>query len=61
MRDTHLPVDEGCFEGVLIHLHGFVGRQGFSGQRKPAGKEVQDLAVGSQSCVYSKVEVRRYE
>lgn len=54
-------MDEGCFEGVLIHLHGFVGRQGFSGQRKPAGKEVQDLAVGSQSCVYSKVEVRRYE
>lgn len=54
-------MDEGCFEGVLIHLRGFVGRQGFSDQRKPAGKEVQDLAVGSRSCVYSKVEVRRYE
>lgn len=56
MRDAHLSVDAGCFPGVLIHP---LGAERCLVQRKPAGIEMQVLAVGSQACVYPKVEVRR--
>lgn len=39
-KDAHLSVGEGGFwVGVVIPQHLFVGREGFSGQRKPAGRD----------------------
>ena len=56
MRDAHLSVDAGCFPGVLIH---HLRAERCLVQRKPAGIEMQVLAVGSQAYVHPKVEVRR--